>query len=104
MYVSYLILPRFAFIIAERFVYNLIRTCTCTSTCTCKVGCGTISSLSLSSLSRCIAPAVEGKGEGKTSKQNVSQIKVLDVADRPGLYPDRYTDEFIPIRLPRSSW
>lgn len=60
----------------------------------------------LSDLSRCIAPAVEGEGEGegKTSGRGVSQIKILDAADRPGLYPNRYTDDFIPIRLPRSSW
>lgn len=77
MYVSYLVLIRFAFIIAERFVNNLI--------CIVRVRAHTITSLLLLNLSRYIAAAAEGEGLGQSehanpvsaSRRGLAQLKHL---------------------------
>ena len=61
------------------------------------MGCGTISSLLLSNISRCVTAAAKGEGLGKASKQILSRLKRLHAANRPGLYLNRYTDDLIPI-------
>lgn len=88
MYVSYLVLIRFAFIIAERFVNNLI--------CIVRVRAHTITSLLLLNLSMYIAAAAEGEGLGQSEHANPvsasrpSPVKTSLWCWRPGLYTIRY--------------
>lgn len=67
------------------------------------VAAGLINFLIISNLQRYIAAAAEGLGQNKQANLvpasiyvGLSQIKHLGAADRPGLYPNRYTDN--PIR------
>lgn len=72
MYVSYLVLIRFAFIIAERFVNNLI--------CIVRVRAHTITSLLLLNLSRYIAAAAEGEGLGQSEHAMSAAVKIPPLA------------------------
>lgn len=93
MYVSYLVLIRFAFIIAEIFVNNLI--------CIVRVRAHTIISLLLLNLSRYIAAAAEGEGLGQSEQANPVPASRPGPAKtslwcwRPGLYTIRYRNNLI---------